>query len=100
MKSIYPELRDNLLLRVENEKPAGFIAFPNAVAITYNQLPAVEYGNDLVTSTKLYLTDAPTARVEHSKRIGVDYAGAWAERLWRFSEVANPYVSKRVNRVK
>lgn len=43
------ELRDNLLLRVEAEKPSGFIAFPGAVAITYNQLPAVEYGDDLVT---------------------------------------------------
>jgi hypothetical protein len=43
------ELRDNLLMRIESEKPANFIAFPNAVAITYNELPAVEYGDDLVT---------------------------------------------------
>ncbi len=43
------KLRDGLLQRVESEKPADFIAFPQAVAITYNQLPAVEYGQDLVT---------------------------------------------------
>ncbi|MEY3784109.1 MAG: hypothetical protein RLZZ230_431 [Candidatus Parcubacteria bacterium] len=43
------QLRDNLLTRVETEKPADFIAFKDAVAITYNQLPAVEYGQDLVT---------------------------------------------------
>lgn len=43
------KLRDELLKRVESEKPGGFVVFPGAVAITYNQLPAVEYGNDLVT---------------------------------------------------
>lgn len=43
------KLRDELLARIDSEKPAGFVAFPGAVAITYNQLPAVEYGNDLVT---------------------------------------------------
>lgn len=43
------KLRNDLLTRVDNEKPAGFIAFPGATAITYNQLPAVEYGGDLVT---------------------------------------------------
>lgn len=42
-------LRDQLLSRVENEKPTGFVTFEGAVAITYNQLSAVEYGNDLVT---------------------------------------------------
>lgn len=42
-------LRDNLLARIENERPADFIAFPGAVAITYNQLPTIEYGQDLVT---------------------------------------------------
>lgn len=43
------KLRDDLLERIKTEKPAEFIAFPQSVAITYNQLPATEYGNDLVT---------------------------------------------------
>ena len=43
------KLRDDLLARVDQEKPNGFLTFPGAVAITYNQLPAIEYGNDLVT---------------------------------------------------
>lgn len=43
------KLRNDLLTKVTNEKPAGFIAFPGATAITYVQLPAVEYGGDLVT---------------------------------------------------
>lgn len=43
------ELRNNLLARVQTEKPAEFIAFNDAVAIVYNELPAVQYGEDLVT---------------------------------------------------
>lgn len=42
-------LRDQLLAKIENTQPADFIALPGAVAITYNQLPAVEFGDDLVT---------------------------------------------------
>jgi len=43
------KLRDELLEKIEAEKPSGFIAFPGAVAITYDQQPTVPYGNDLVT---------------------------------------------------
>ncbi|MBP9842475.1 MAG: hypothetical protein KBC62_00565 [Candidatus Pacebacteria bacterium] len=43
------KLRDDLLMRIDSEKPADYLAFKEAVAITYTQLPAVEYGNDLVT---------------------------------------------------
>ena len=53
------ELRDNLLARVEAEKPSGFIAFPGAVAITYSQLPAVEYGEDLVTIREQAILQIP-----------------------------------------
>ncbi len=48
-QALQVSLRDNLLARIENERPADFIAFPGAVAMTYNELPAVEYGQDLVT---------------------------------------------------
>ncbi len=43
------ELRDKLLARVSAEQPADFVAFPGAIAITYNALPTVKYGEDLVT---------------------------------------------------
>jgi len=43
------DLRNNLLARIDNEKPADFIAFKDAAAITFSQLPAVEYGQNLVT---------------------------------------------------
>ncbi len=32
--------------------------------------------------------------IEATRRIGVDYAGEWAEKLWRFSIVGNPFVSR------
>lgn len=53
------------------------------------------YGRDLTTGG-LFLSAPPTptkVRVGRSPRIGVDYAGSWAERPWRFFELGNPYVS-------
>jgi DNA-3-methyladenine glycosylase len=42
----------------------------------------------------LFLADAPRAKAIRARRIGVDYAGAWAEKPWRFLEPGNPYVSR------
>ena len=58
-QALQTELRDNLLLRIDNEKPADFIAFPSAVAVTYNQLPAVEYAGDLVTIREQAILQIP-----------------------------------------
>ncbi len=57
------KLRDTLLARVETEKPANYVAFENAVAITYNELPAVEYGQDLVTIKEQAILQIPLFRV-------------------------------------
>jgi DNA-3-methyladenine glycosylase len=35
----------------------------------------------------------PAIRIGSSPRIGVDYAGSWAKRPWRFFDRASPYVS-------
>ncbi len=43
------ELRDKLLARVDTEQPADFVAFPGAIAITYNSLPTLQFGDNLVT---------------------------------------------------
>ncbi len=53
------KLRDELLKRVESEKPSGFVVLMGAVAITYNQLPAVEYGSDLVTIKEQAILQIP-----------------------------------------
>lgn len=36
---------------------------------------------------------APAVRLARATRIGVDYAGDWALRPWRFFDAASPYVS-------
>jgi DNA-3-methyladenine glycosylase len=51
------------------------------------------YGADL-TGCVLTIHDGPTVRVARSPRIGVDYAGRWALRPWRFFDPKSPYVSR------
>jgi hypothetical protein len=58
-QALQVQLRDTLLARIESEKPSDFIAFPGSIAITYNELPAVEYGNDLVTIREQAILQIP-----------------------------------------
>jgi DNA-3-methyladenine glycosylase len=53
------------------------------------------YAADL-TKKSLFLSDGdtPAARLGRSPRVGVDYAGSWAEKPWRFFERDNPWVSR------
>lgn len=51
-------------------------------------------GSDLCRGP-LYLLDAPAVRTQRARRVGIDYAGAWATRPWRFYDPASRYVSKR-----
>ena len=50
------------------------------------------YGADLTRGPLHLLPGSPT-RAVRSPRIGVDYAGAWAERPYRFYDPKSPYVS-------
>lgn len=58
-QALQVEMRNTLLARIETEKPSDFIAFPGAVAVTFNELPAVEYGNDLVTIREQAILQIP-----------------------------------------
>ncbi len=52
-------------------------------------------GTDLL-GTKLWLERPPVekrVRIARATRIGVDYAGDWAKRPWRFFDGGSPYVS-------
>jgi DNA-3-methyladenine glycosylase len=52
-------------------------------------------GTDLLGS-KLWLERPPTrkpVRITRATRIGVDYAGDWARKPWRFYDRDSPYVS-------
>ena len=51
------------------------------------------YGADLCGS-ELFLAEGPRVRCVSAKRIGVDYAGDWAEKPWRFFDPKSRYVSR------
>jgi DNA-3-methyladenine glycosylase len=51
------------------------------------------YGADL-TRGKLFLSDGARVPVARSPRVGIDYAGSWAARPWRFFDPASRYVSR------
>jgi len=43
------------------------------------------YGESVIHSDRIWVEDAePVSEIQTSKRIGVDYSGEWAEKLWRF----------------
>ena len=51
------------------------------------------YGLDLCDS-ELFLADGPRTRSAASTRIGIDYAGDWAQKPWRFFDPKSRYVSR------
>jgi DNA-3-methyladenine glycosylase len=51
-------------------------------------------GLDLTSSELCIEPGEPPASVVETTRIGVDYAGEWAAKPWRFYEEGNPWVSK------
>ena len=52
------------------------------------------YAENLSTSTRLWVEDRgePAPKIKTDKRVGVDYAGKWKNKLWRF--IANDYIRK------
>lgn len=55
-------------------------------------------GYDLIDGNELYLEkneDKEEIEIVYSKRIGIDYAGEYAEKLWRFYIKNNKFISKK-----
>ncbi|MGH8325015.1 MAG: DNA-3-methyladenine glycosylase [Steroidobacteraceae bacterium] len=40
--------------------------------------------------------DRPAPRIVATPRIGVDYAGEWAQRPWRFVDADSPWLSRKL----
>ncbi|MCD6115309.1 DNA-3-methyladenine glycosylase [bacterium] len=54
------------------------------------------YGEDLVTSKRIWLEKGEkilASKIVATKRIGIDYAGPWKHKPWRFYIKNNPFVS-------
>lgn len=58
-ESLHEELRGALIERAATERPAGFLLFDNSFAFTYESLPSVKAGEDMVTITEKALLHAP-----------------------------------------
>jgi hypothetical protein len=63
-QALQVELRDTLLTRLENEKPAGFITFPGAISMTFSQQPAERYGDNLVTIKEQAILHLPLFKAD------------------------------------
>ena len=57
------------------------------------------YGEDLTKSKRIWLIDnnikIKKSEIVTTTRIGIDYAGEWAKKPWRFYLKDNPFVSKK-----
>ncbi len=53
------------------------------------------YGEDLISSKRIWVEDAgETPQIDASTRIGIDYAGHYRDKPWRFTVRGSKYVSK------
>jgi DNA-3-methyladenine glycosylase len=57
------------------------------------KLDRAAYGADLCGPVVFLATGNRRSPIVRSPRIGVEYSGAWAKKLWRFHEQGNPFVS-------
>ncbi len=80
----------NLVTGIENDASAvlirGLEGFPGPGRVGRELLlDRSFYGESLIHSDRIWVEDAePVSEIKTSKRIGVDYSGEWAEKLWRF----------------
>ena len=56
-------------------------------------LDRAQYGADLCRGA-LFLAGAPPRQVARSTRIGIEYAGIWANKPWRFYDPKSQHISK------
>lgn len=80
----------NLVTGIEDDASAvlirGFEGFPGPGRVGRELLlDRSFYGESLIHSDRIWVEDAePVSEIQTSKRIGVDYSGEWAAKLWRF----------------
>jgi DNA-3-methyladenine glycosylase len=58
---------------------------------------AIDRGDNGIDMTRapLFLSDGARCKVARATRVGIDYAGVWAARPWRYFDPASRYVSTR-----
>jgi DNA-3-methyladenine glycosylase len=80
----------NLVTGPENQPSAvlirGMEGFPGPGRVGRKlQLDKSFYGENLLSSSRIWVEDAePVLEFKTSRRIGIEYAGEWADKMWRF----------------
>lgn len=74
------ELRDTLLARLKEERPAGFIIYDDSIAVSFESLPSTEYGDSLATIKEKAKLQVPMFKESEfasfiAKQSVPDYAG-------------------------
>jgi DNA-3-methyladenine glycosylase len=93
IRAISPELGVEAMQRLRGRhKPSELSNGPGKLCQALG-LDGRHYGLDLCGSS-LYLADAAPRKVARARRVGIDYAGAWAEKLWRFYDPASVHISR------
>ena len=86
-----------LIRALETEKDRNLTNGPGKLC-NYLKLDKSFYGEDLIKSKRIWIEDRGVYidknMIVKSKRIGIDYAGKWKDKLWRFYIKDNPFVSK------
>lgn len=63
-QALHLELRNALLARLEEERPAGFILYDEGVTFAFDSLPSTEYGDDLATIKERARLQVPIFKTE------------------------------------
>jgi DNA-3-methyladenine glycosylase len=83
-------------LRTKAKKDRDLTSGPGKLCMAMG-IDRASNGADVCTGKTLFVEDAPPAKeIVGCKRIGVDYAGEYKDKPWRFYIKDNPYVSLTV----
>jgi hypothetical protein len=64
-QGLHLELRNTLLNRLKNERPAGFVLFDDAVTVSFESLETTEYGDSLATIKERARLQVPLFKEEN-----------------------------------
>ena len=86
------------ILNSNDQNSKKIMNFPNGPGklCRWLKLDKSFYGEDLVESKRIWLEEGkkiPSSKIVAAKRIGIDYAGKWKHKHWRFYIKDNPFVS-------
>ena len=97
IRALEPVAGQNIMEKRRNLTKAKLVNLTNGPSKLCMAMGISKLQNKLdVTIPPLYITDAPSIseeKIVETTRIGVDYAGEWKSRPWRFFIEGNNYVS-------